>query len=224
MGDDRTMPSLALYHSPGACSLVCLVALEEAGLPYSLELVDFKAAAHKTPAYAAISPLGKVPALSVDGTIIVENSAIQTYIAALRPEAGLFPDATTPLDLARRQSGLSFCAANLHPIVRGLFNPARLTTGDETGVRTRAAELADTSFAVAERQLAASGWWLGRWSMIDVYLDWALSIARRANYDLSRYPALAGLHERLMKRPAFVKAMTIEAEQEAVLAQRRPAS
>lgn len=212
--------NLILYHAPGACSQVCLVALEEAGLDYALELVDMKAGQQSTAEYGAISPLGKVPALAAEGTIVVENAAIQTYIAGLRPEAGLFPEAVAPLDLARRQTGLSFCGGTLHPIVRGLFNPGRLTTGDGEGVRAMATRLADKSFAVAERQMEKAGWWLGTWSMIDVYLNWNLSIARRGGYDVARFPTLAGLHEKLMARPAFARAMAIEAEQEAVLARR----
>lgn len=213
-------PRLVLHHAPGACSQVCLVALEEAGLDHEVRLVDMKAGEQMTPAYRAISPLGKVPALSVDGITIVENMAIQTYIAALRPEAGLFPEATAPLDQALRLSGLSFCGGTLHPIVRGLFNPGRISDGDVEGVRSMARSLADKSFGYAERQLAASGWWLGTWSMIDVYLNWTLSIARRADYDVGRFPVLAALHERLMERPAFARALARDGEFSAEMARR----
>jgi glutathione S-transferase len=205
-------PHLVLHHAPGACSQVCLVALEEAGLGHEVHLVDMKAGEQSTAAYGAVSPLGKVPALTVDGTTILENMAIQTYIAALRPEAGLFPEAATPMDHALRVSGLSYCGGTLHPIVRGLFNPGRLSDGDPEGVRSMARSLADKSFAYAERHLAASGWWLGAWSMVDVYLNWAVSIGRRADYNVSQFPLLSGLHGRLMERPAFARAMERDAE------------
>ena len=84
------MPDLILYHSPGACSQVCVFALEQAQLPYDLRLVDMKTSEQTKPEYTAVSPLGKVPALVIDGTVLTENAAIQTYIAALRPQAGLF--------------------------------------------------------------------------------------------------------------------------------------
>ena len=216
-------PHLVLHHFPGACSQVCLVALEEAGLDHEVHLVDMKSGEQSTSAYGAVSPLGKVPALTVDGTTILENMAIQTYIAALRPEAGLFPEATSPMDHGRRVSGLSFCGGTLHPIVRGLFNPARLSDGDPEGVRSMARSLAAKSFGYAERHLADSGWWLGTWSMIDVYLNWAVSIARRSDYDVSPFPLLAGLHERLMERPAFARALARDAEFSAEL-ERRHAS
>ena len=68
---------------------------------------------------------------------------------------------------------MSFCGGTLHPIVRGLANPARLTTGDGDGVREQSRYLATKSFGYAERRLAERGWWLGTVSIVDVYLNWA---------------------------------------------------
>lgn len=198
-----TTPSLTLFHARGACSQVCRVALEEAALPYELQILDFAAGDQSQPAYARISPLGKVPLLLVDGELLSENGAIQLFIAALRPDAGLFPIPASEFELARRHSGLFFCSATLHPIVRGLFNPGRLTDGDTEGVRSRSAVLAQKNFAFAESRLEASDWWLGPWSMIDVYLAWAVSIARRGGFDLAPFPRLDGLHDRLLDRPTY---------------------
>ena len=74
-----TDPSLTLYHFPGACSQVSVRALEMAGLAYSLELVNLGKNEQTGPEYLAISPLGKVPVLLIDGRPLTENSAILTY-------------------------------------------------------------------------------------------------------------------------------------------------
>ncbi len=215
------MPELVLYHFPGACSSVAVFSLEQAGLDYQVQLVDLKTNEQASPQYGAISPLGKVPALRIDGQILTENAAIQTYIAALAPQAGLFPQDSSPLALARRAQGLSFCGGTLHPIVRGLANPSRLTEGDEEGVRAKSRYLAKKSYGFAEQHLAKSGWWLGEFSVIDVYLNWTISVARRAGFDFSQFPTLDALHNRLMERPAFARMMQKEAEAIAELDQRR---
>ena len=215
------MPDLILYHAPGACSQVCVFALEQAQLPYSLRLIDMKAGQQTTPEYTAVSPLGKVPALVIDGTVLTENAAIQTYIAALAPQAGLFPRDDSPLALGRRQAGLSFCGGTLHPIVRGLANPARLTEGDVEGVRRKSVYLATKSFGVAEARIAPTGWWLDTWSVVDVYLNWAMSVAANTGFDFTPFPTLSGLKGRLMELPAFAKMQKIDDESRAVLERQR---
>ncbi|WP_399684921.1 glutathione S-transferase family protein [Xenophilus sp.] len=217
---DRTTPHLVLYHFPGACSQVCVFALEHAGLPYELRLVDLRSGEQARPAYAAVSALGKVPALLVDGAVLTENAAIQTFVAALRPEAGLFPPDSSPLAAGRRQAGLSLCGGTLHPIVRGLANPGRITDGDPEGVRRKSLQLAQKSFAHAEAVLSETGWWLGTWSLVDVYLNWAVSVAASSGFDFSGLPALQGLRSRLSEIPAFRRMLAIEAECQAALAQR----
>ncbi len=213
-----TTPDLVLYHAPGACSQVSRCALEQAELPYRLELVNFASAESKAE-LARVSPLAKVPTLLIDGEVLTENAAIQVYIAALRPDAGLFPMSSDPRFGAEVQSGLSFCGGTLHPIVRGLFNPARLTTGEIDGVRERARELAEKSFGYAEARLAERGWWLGTWSILDVYLNWTVQIATWGGFDFAKMPQLASLQERQMERPSFARMMQGEKEARSALGQ-----
>lgn len=207
-----TGSGLVLFHFPGACSRVALFALEETGQAHDVTLVNLAAGEQLSPAHIARSPLGKVPILGTPDGYISENAAILTYIAALAPEAGLFPADQSPLAQADRQAGLSFCGGTLHPIVRGLLNPARLTDGDPEGVRQRSTELAKKSFGYAQDRLAARDWWLGNWSLIDVYLCWAVSIAKRAGFSFDQMPLLDGLDDRLMQRPAYARTMAREAE------------
>ena len=54
---------LKLYYSPGSCALASHIALEESGTSYTAERVDFKSSQQTTPAYLAINPKGRVPAL-----------------------------------------------------------------------------------------------------------------------------------------------------------------
>jgi glutathione S-transferase len=211
------MERLALYYFPGACSQVTLCALEEAGLEYELRLVNLAAGEQNSEAYLKVAPLGKVPALMIDGELLTENTAILVYIDALRPEARLLPGDGSPRSRADAIAGLSFCSGTLHPIVRGILNPQRLTTGDTAPVREKSVELANKSFGYAERRIAAKGWWLGQWSIVDVYLQWAFSVADKGGFDTAPFPTLRALHDRLRERPAFRRMLEIGDESVATL-------
>ncbi len=210
-------PALTIYHFPGACSRVSVCALEMAGLDYELRLVDIAAGEQTGAAYREISALGKVPALLVDGQPLLENSAILTLIHAMRPDAGVFPRDDSPRMRADGVGGLSFCGGTLHPQVRGVVNPQRITAGDGEPVRERSRELAAKSFAYAEARVAERGWWLGEASIVDVYLDWAFGVARKGGFDAGPYPELNRLEERLMALPAYQRMQDVERRSRAEL-------
>ena len=67
------------------------VFLAEKGITVPVEQVDLGKLAHKSPGYAAINPLQRVPALELDdGTVISESIAICRYFERLHPEPPLF--------------------------------------------------------------------------------------------------------------------------------------
>ena len=153
----------------------------------------------------------------IDGAGLSENSAILAYVAALRPEAGLFPSWDDPRAQAESIGGMSFCSGTLHPIVRGIANPQRITTGETAGVRAMAIELAGKAFNQAENRLEANGWWLGEWSIVDVYLHWAFGVATANGFDPAPFPALTRLTERLSERASFRRMTEINQQARAAL-------
>jgi glutathione S-transferase len=65
--------------------------LAEKGISLPLEPVDLGSLQHKSPAYAAVNPLQRVPALELDdGTVLTESIAICRYFEELQPEPALF--------------------------------------------------------------------------------------------------------------------------------------
>lgn len=210
-------PKLRLYHFPGACSQVSRCALDIAGLDYELAIVNLAKGEQASADYARIAPLAKVPTLVIDGEPLSENAAILVYVAALRPETGVLPLAATPRQVAEIQSGLTFCGATLHPQVRGLANPARFTTGDIAPVHERSMELAQKSFAFADRRIEEKEWWLGEFSIIDVYLNWTFMVASHGGFPREQCPNLVGLAQRLMQRPIVAHAIGWDFERRAEL-------
>ena len=82
---------VTLYHSPNTRSSGALTLLEELSAPYELHVLNMRAGEQRQPAYLAINPMGKVPALKHGDALITEQVAIFLYLADLFPEAGHRP-------------------------------------------------------------------------------------------------------------------------------------
>jgi GST-like protein len=86
--------------------------LEESGLPYELVPVDTRKGEQFAPAYAAINPNCKVPAI-VDGEVTVfDSNAILLYLAE---KSGQFLPEKTPAARGRLLSWLMFVASGVGP-------------------------------------------------------------------------------------------------------------
>ena len=83
------MASLTLYHAAPSRSSIVRWMLEEVGEPYDLHVLNLMNGEQKAPAYLAVNPMGKVPALKHGDTVITEAAAICTYLADAFPKAGL---------------------------------------------------------------------------------------------------------------------------------------
>ena len=66
---------LVFYTNPRSRGRIVRWMLEEIGQPYRTEVLDF-GTTMKTPAYLAINPMGKVPALRHGDVVVTEAGAI----------------------------------------------------------------------------------------------------------------------------------------------------
>ena len=73
--------SLVLHYHPYSRAANVVWMLEELGVPYALQYVDLMAGEHRTPAFRAINPMGKLPTLVDGGTVVTESAAIGLYLA-----------------------------------------------------------------------------------------------------------------------------------------------
>ena len=107
--------------------------LAEKGIAVPTERVDIARQEHKTPEYAAINPLQRMPSLVLDdGTIITELIAICRYFEMLRPEPPLFgvgsKDAAI-VEMWNRRAEINFLASvaavfrHTHPAMKELEVP-----------------------------------------------------------------------------------------------------
>lgn len=82
---------IVFYHNPMSRARMVHWMLEEVGAPYRIELVDLQKAEQKKPAFLAVNPMGKLPAIMHRGTVVTETGAICAYLADAFPAAELAP-------------------------------------------------------------------------------------------------------------------------------------
>ncbi|WP_415922737.1 glutathione S-transferase family protein [Tateyamaria sp. SN6-1] len=102
---------MQLFAAPGTISVAAAIALEEAGVDYTLQMVDFANGAQQGAEYLAINPKGRVPALVLeDGTVLTETGAILDFIAAHDPR--LMP--ADPVHAAQARGVMYYLASTMH--------------------------------------------------------------------------------------------------------------
>src|ERR1700760_1694215 len=129
--------SYTLYGDLGSGAFSAEAALAEAGVPYNFELVLLEKNEQKQPAFLAINPSGKVPALRLpEGDIVTESAAILLTLADHFPQARLLPPGGS-VARALAYRWLAFMAAEIYPIVEIVDYPERFTPedGDTAGLR-----------------------------------------------------------------------------------------
>ncbi|HYD36747.1 MAG TPA: hypothetical protein VEA60_03985 [Allosphingosinicella sp.] len=93
---------LRFFYSPGACSLVTHIALEEAGADFEAVRAAIPEGAHRRPDHLGVNPRGLVPAPAVDGRVYAETIALLTPAFAGRTKE---ISAALPNDPPARRTG-----------------------------------------------------------------------------------------------------------------------
>lgn len=202
---------LKLFYSPGACSLASHIALEEAGAPYELMRLNFKADDQRKPEYLKVNPKGRVPALVTDRGILTESPAILAYIAQTFPAAKLAP--TDAFDFARAQAFNSYLCSTVHVShahrVRGnrwVDDPAALKE-----MQRKVPETVGAAFALIENGMLEGPWVMGQdYSICDGYLFTMAQWMEGDGVDLSKLPRVMEHRARVAERPAVKRALAQE--------------
>ena len=86
---------ITVYGYPNTRSTRITWALEELNQHYEFKCIDFTQGEHKSTAYLAINPAGKVPAIKIDDLVMTESGAIVTHLADCYGQATLIPQPGT---------------------------------------------------------------------------------------------------------------------------------
>jgi glutathione S-transferase len=210
---------LKLFYAPNACSLAPHIALNEAGADYEAILVDTKAGEQRAPAYLAINPKARVPALATDRGILTEVPVLLAYIARMFPDAKLAPmawkTADDQFDFFEMQSFNTYLASTIHITYAHLFRPERYAETDsaKADMRAKVAGSLATQLQLAEDRFAdGRDWVLGaNYSVSDPYLYvFTRWLDREGAGGIDRFPKLAAHRARMQGRPAVQKALEQE--------------
>jgi glutathione S-transferase len=169
------MSQLTFFHAPQSRSSGVAVLLDELAAPYEVRLVNMTAGEQRQPAFLAVNPMGKVPAILHDGVLVTEQVALFIYLADLFPEAGLAP-ALRDRDRGPYLRWLAFYGSCFEPAVvdRAMKrDPAPASTspyGDfDTMLGTLTARLRESPFIAGERLTAADILWTGALQWITAF-------------------------------------------------------
>ncbi len=202
---------LTLYYAPGSSSMAAHLVLEEAGAEYETRFVNEDAGEHRAEAYLRVNPRGKVPALRLaDGTVLVENVAIQTYVARTHPQAKLLPEA--PEGEARALSLMAFFATAVHPAFSHFWAPGRFTDepAGEAGVRAKGLATFHGHCREIDALLAGHDWFLDRFSAVDCYGFVFWGWGRRAGLPMDEFRNYTAHKDRMLARPAVRRVLERE--------------
>lgn len=192
---------IELFHTPKTRSHRPRWLLEELGVEYRLRPVDLFGG-EKNP----LHPLGSVPAITLDGTVMIESCAICHWLADRYPEAGLAPSQDAPERIPYEQ-WMFFVPGTLEPpafdiVLHTFILPENRRVAEVlpfAGLRYRAA------LKVLNETLEGHDFIVGdRFSAADILLGSTLQWLPEMLEDFS---VLQGYVERLTARPACQRAM-----------------
>jgi len=201
-----TTQRITLYHGSPSRSSTVLWMLEELGEPYELKLLDLKKGEQRQPAYLAVNPMGKVPALIHDGVLITEVGAICTYLADAYPRAGLAPAVDDPL----RGPYLRWMFFQGNCLEPALIDRALKREPGQASMMPYGD--VDTTVETVARAVAKGPWFLGdRFTALDVYFGSAIRWTLQFGI-LPARPEFTAYRDRLMQRPAYSRAEAKDGE------------
>lgn len=191
--------ALVLHYHPYSRAAGSIWALEEAGVPYELKIVDILKGGQKHPDYVAINPMGKMPTLVDGDAVVTEAAAIALYLADRYAPGRLAP----ALDDPRRGTYLrwSFFAPSV-------IEPA--VTAKASGWEVKEVSAGWGSYAsmiaAAESAVAKGPFLLGEdFTMADVVFGGLIRFLMDFK-QIERRPLFTDYVERLDARPAYRRA------------------
>jgi glutathione S-transferase len=198
--------TLKLYYSPGSCALAPHITLEETGAAYEPVRVALAEGEQNQPAYRAINPKGRVPALAEGDFVVTENPAILRYIARRFPAAHLWPE--DPREEARCAEWLAWLSSTIHVAYAHVRRAERYVDSEtaKAEVIAKGKETCRNLWQDVDRHLGAGPWAVGdRFSVADPYLQvfWNWGRGQVLGFDMpTLVPNWTAHARRMAERPA----------------------
>ncbi len=187
------------------------IALNLKGLSYEQVGVDLRKEEHLSDAYRAINPQQLVPALDLDGRVMVQSPAIIEWLEERYPQPALLPADPNQRAVVRALAAIVGC--DIHPVNNRRILEAlrhRFGAGDEA-INAWCGTWICAGFDAFEAMVKANArpgpFAFGEQPTVaDVYLVPQIESSRRFKVDLSRWPRLVKIDEACARLDAFRRA------------------
>jgi GSH-dependent disulfide-bond oxidoreductase len=201
---------IKFYYHPSPNPAKVALFLEESGLPYELMPVDTRKGEQHSPAYLAINPNAKTPAI-VDGDVTVfDSNAVLLYLAE---KTGKFLPENTPKNRGELLSWLMFVATGIGPY-----------SGQAVHFRHHAPEQlpyaiqrylfeAERHWGILDKHLATRRYMVGEtYTIVDMAVwGWARAVPFVLGDDAwTKLPNLKRLFDEISARPAAQRANALK--------------
>jgi glutathione S-transferase len=206
---------MKLYVFPPSGRALGVVALQNhLALDCEVRTIDLSGGDQRSPEYLALNPNSKMPTLEDDGFALWEANAILLYLAAKRPESGLWPsDVKGQADVLRWLAWESahWDAESIGMVVfeksskavmgLGPPDPAFIVRGEQNFVRFA---------AVLDASLRGKTWLTGeRLTIADFSIGGLVPSAERAGLPVRDFPEIVRWYSGLAALPAWRAALAI---------------
>jgi glutathione S-transferase len=198
---------MKIYHAPNTRSVRAVWLFEELSLNYEIDFHKLGDPKMRSPEYAKVHPMGRVPALDDGDVTIFESGAITQYVLAKYADGRMAPTPDDPtfasyLQWLHYAEGMIMPPVNIIVVETILLPPERR---NQTNV-DRAIKLLSRMLSAVDANLADKDYLAGEFSGADIMTGHACIVAARLGADISDKPNLAAYIDRLQARPALKKA------------------
>ena len=184
--------------------------LEETGLPYEAIAVDTRKGDQFKPAYLAINPNGKVPALVDGDATVFDSNAILLYLAE---KTGKFLPPNTPKERGEFLSWLMFAATGVGPFSGQAVHFKHFAPEKVAYAHTRYQYEADRHYAILNQHLAKRRYMVAEtYTIVDMDVwGWARMVPFVMGDDAwAKFPHVKRLVDEISARPAAARAIAIK--------------
>ena len=198
---------LKFYFNGSPNPLKVALFLEEAGVPYEPVPIDVRQGDQFDPAFLAINPNGKVPAIvDDDGAVVFDSNAILLYLAE---KTGKFLPDATPALRGQMLSWLMFVATGIGPYSGQAVHFKHFAPEKVPYALNRYQYEAERHFGVLDAHLGHHRYVVGdSYSIVDMAAwGWARLVPFILGEEAwARFPNLKRLFDEISARPAAVRA------------------
>jgi GST-like protein len=203
---------IKFYYHPSPNPAKVALFLEEAGLPYELVPVDTRKGEQHLPAFTAINPNAKTPALVDGDAVVFDSNAILLYLAE---KTGQFLPADTPAARAQMLSWLMLVATGIGPYSGQAVHFKHFAPAPKDYAVNRYDFEAWRHWGLIEAQLAQHRYMLGEtYTLVDMAVwGWARAVPFVLGPEAwAKLPHVKRLLDEINARPAAQRAEALKSK------------